>query len=60
MEFNIETELTAIPNINALLSGQERQARLLLMDKIIMKENNRGQTTVYRRKPDLVAPKPPL
>ena len=36
MEFNIETELTAIPNINALLSGQERQARLLLMDKIIM------------------------
>ena len=36
MEFNIETELTTIPNINALLSGQERQARLLLMDKIIM------------------------
>ena len=36
MVFNIEAEFPAIPNINALLSDQERQARLLLMDKIIM------------------------
>ena len=35
MEFNLEKELTTIPNINALLSDQERQARQLLMDKII-------------------------
>ena len=38
MEFNLKTELTAIPNINALLSDQERQARSLLMDKIIMND----------------------
>jgi hypothetical protein len=36
MVFNMEAEFPAIPNINALLSDQERQARLLLMDKIIM------------------------
>ena len=35
MEFNLEKELTTIPNINALLSDQERQVRQLLMDKII-------------------------
>jgi hypothetical protein len=35
MEFKIEKELTTIPNINALLSDQERQARRMLMDKII-------------------------
>ena len=35
MELNIEKELTAIPNINALLSERERQARQLLMEKII-------------------------
>lgn len=39
MEFNIETELLTIPNINALLSDQESQARSLLMEKII---NNGG------------------
>jgi hypothetical protein len=39
MEFNLETELHGIPNINALLSDGERQARLLLMDKIIMSGN---------------------
>jgi hypothetical protein len=37
MEFNLESEHIAIPNINELLSDQERQARLLLMAKIIMK-----------------------
>ena len=36
MEFNLAAELLAIANINALLSDQERHARLLLMDKIIM------------------------
>jgi hypothetical protein len=36
MKFNIVAQISTIPNINALLSGQERQARLLLMDKIIM------------------------
>ena len=36
MKFNLETELLAIPNINALLTDQERHARSLLMDKIIM------------------------
>jgi len=35
MEFNLAKELTTIPNIHALLSDQERQARQLLMDKII-------------------------
>ena len=35
-EFNLKIELLAIPNINALLSDQEREARLLLMDKIII------------------------
>jgi hypothetical protein len=35
MDFNLEKELATIPNINALLSDQERQARQLLMDKII-------------------------
>lgn len=37
MEFNLGSEHLAIPNINELLSDQERQARLLLMDEIIMK-----------------------
>ncbi len=35
MEFNIETEFLTTPNINALLSDQERKIRLLMMDKII-------------------------
>ena len=35
MEFNSETKLSSILNINALLSDQEREVRLLLMDKII-------------------------
>ena len=37
MEFNLTSEHLAIPNINELLSDKERQARLLLMEKIIMK-----------------------
>ena len=37
MKFNLASEHLAIPNINELLSDQERQARLLLMEKIIMK-----------------------
>jgi len=37
MEFNLGSEHLTIPNINELLSDQERQARLLLMDEIIMK-----------------------
>ena len=36
MEFNLNTELLTIPNINAMLSDQERETRLLLMDKIII------------------------
>jgi hypothetical protein len=36
MKSNLETELLANPNINALLTDQERHARSLLMDKIIM------------------------
>ena len=35
MEFNLEIEDLIIPNINELLSDQEKEARLLLMDKII-------------------------
>lgn len=39
MEFNLESENLSIPNINELLSGRERQARLLLIEKIITKGN---------------------
>ena len=37
MELNLESKHFAIPNINELLSDRERQARLLVMEKIIMK-----------------------
>ncbi len=37
MEFNLESENLSIPNINELLSARERQARLLLIEKIVTK-----------------------